>query len=65
MANVTNNVLTTVLNPVISNQVCVTVAKVTFMVIVAIGHVPLHARFKEQQLEICVSKVTESVYMGA
>jgi hypothetical protein len=42
----------------------VTAAKVTFMVIVAIVHVPLHARLK-QQLEVYVSKVMESVYMDA
>jgi hypothetical protein len=34
------------------------------MVIVAIFYVPRHARLKQHQVEVYVSKVTESVYMA-
>jgi hypothetical protein len=42
----------------------VTVAKTTFMVLVATLHVPLHARLKPQQVEVYVNKVMESVFMA-
>jgi hypothetical protein len=64
MTSVINYVPKTVESPVISKQVFVMVATVTFMVIVATFHVPLHAIYKQRHAEVYVSRQMVNVCMG-